>query len=88
MGVLFIKNLGRHYGFAGDLKQVFRAGKICLGLILFWLKKEPFFETAEIKLRLSQSNVWEPGVNPGRLRHCNGYNSQCHCRKTGRREKV
>jgi hypothetical protein len=22
---------------------------------------------------LSQSNVWEPGVNPGRLRHCNGY---------------
>ena len=21
----------------------------------------------------SQSNVWEPGENPGRLRHCNGY---------------
>jgi hypothetical protein len=21
----------------------------------------------------TQSDVWEPGVNPGRLRHCNGY---------------
>ena len=35
-----------------------------------------------------QSNVREPGVNPGRLRHCNGYNSQCHCRTAGRREEV
>src|ERR1700689_3527434 len=35
-----------------------------------------------------QSNVREPGVNPGRLRHCNGYNSQCHCHPAGRREEV
>ena len=28
---------------------------------------------------LLQSNVREPGVNPGRLRHCNGYKFQCHC---------
>jgi hypothetical protein len=38
----------------------------------------------------SQSNVREPGVNPGRLRHCNGYKFQCHCfvRETGRRNEV
>jgi hypothetical protein len=23
-------------------------------------------------------NVWEPGENPGRLRHCNGYKFQVH----------
>lgn len=27
-------------------------------------------------------------MNPGRLRHCNGYESQCHCRKAGRRDKA
>ena len=27
-------------------------------------------------------------MNPGRLRHCNGYNSQCHCRKAGRRDEA
>jgi hypothetical protein len=31
----------------GVLKQVFRAGKNCLGLSFFWRKKELFFETAE-----------------------------------------
>ena len=25
------------------------------------------------------SNVREPGENPGRLRHCDGYKFQCHC---------
>jgi len=28
------------------------------------------FEIADRKSALSQSNVWEPGENPGRLRHC------------------
>jgi hypothetical protein len=37
---------------------------------------------------LSQSNVWEPGEIPGRLRHCNGYNFQCHRCKSGRRNEV
>jgi len=32
----------------------------------FRRRNELFFET-------TQSNVWEPGENPGRLRHCNGY---------------
>jgi hypothetical protein len=32
-----------------------------------------------------QSNVREPGVNPGRLRHCNGYKFQCH-REIGKAE--
>jgi hypothetical protein len=30
------------------------------------------------QFRSSQSNVWEPGEIPGRLRHCNGYEFQCH----------
>jgi hypothetical protein len=37
------------------------------------------FETGGIKIPpTSQSNVREPGVNPGRLRHCNGYKFQDH----------
>ena len=31
--------------------------------------------------RKTWSNVWEPGENPGRLRHCNGYKFQCHWSK-------
>ena len=32
------------------------------------------FETGgKVSAKQSQSNVREPGVNPGRLRHCNGY---------------
>jgi hypothetical protein len=27
----------------------------------------------------TQSNVWELRENRRRLRHCDGYNSQCHC---------
>ena len=35
----------------------------------------------------SQSNVREPGENPGRLRHCNGYKfPKCHRSESGRRE--
>jgi hypothetical protein len=82
MGGLLIKYfLVGQYGFTGVSAQVFRADKICLGINFFWRKKEPFFETAEIKFRSSQSNVWEPGVNPGRLRHCNGYKFQVHWSK-------
>ena len=44
---------------------------------------EPFFETAEVVPPTMQSNVWEPGVNPGRLRHCNGYKSQSHRQREG-----
>jgi len=50
----------------------------CLEIFLFSVELSPFFETAEVIPPISQSNVWEPGENPGRLRHCNGYNSQCH----------
>jgi hypothetical protein len=33
-----------------------------------------FFEMERTKVRtITQSNGREPGVNPGRLRHCNGY---------------
>jgi len=37
------------------------------------------FETGGKVSAKTQSNVREPGVNPGRLRHCNGYKFQCHC---------
>jgi len=55
------------------LKQVFRKVKILLGKISIQRKKEPFFESGGKVSAKSQSNVWEPGENPGRLRHCNGY---------------
>jgi hypothetical protein len=44
---------------------------------------EPFFETAEVVSAKMQSNVWEPGENPGRLRHCNGYKFRCHRQREG-----
>jgi hypothetical protein len=54
--------------------QVFRAVKILLGKKFIPRKKDALFETVEnIFRQISQSNVREPGVNPGRLRHCNGY---------------
>ena len=61
--------------------------KFCLEKKLFSVELSLFFETAEVIPPISQSNVWEPGENPGRLRHCNGYNSQCHCpgREGGKR---
>jgi hypothetical protein len=40
-------NLSRQYAFAAVSTQVFRADKNCLGINLFWRKKELFFETAE-----------------------------------------
>lgn len=42
-----------------------------LGKFLFRRRNGLFFET-------TQSNVWEPGANPGRLRHCDGYKFQSH----------
>ena len=42
-------------------------------MLFIWRKILALFETAENFRHLSQSNVREPGVNPGRLRHCNGY---------------
>jgi hypothetical protein len=74
MGVLFIKYLEGHYVYAGVSMQVFRVVKILLGKYFIPRKKELLFETGgKVSAKLSQSNVWEPGVNPGRLRHCNGY---------------
>jgi hypothetical protein len=66
--------LERHYVNAGVSTQVFRARKILLGKKFIPRKKNLLFETAEKVFRnLSQSNVREPGVNPGRLRHCKSY---------------
>ena len=84
---LLIKNYwSQQYGFTGDLAQVFRTVKNCLGLNIFWLKTKSFFETRK-QFRASHSNVWEPGENPGRLRHCNGYKFQVHWSKTGKAER-
>ena len=32
----------------------------------------------------TQSNIWEPGENPGRLRHCNGYKLPMPLTKVGK----
>jgi hypothetical protein len=42
----------------------------------FRRRKELFFET-------TRSNVWEPGENPGRLRHCDGYKFRSHRQREG-----
>ena len=67
------------------------AGNCCeilLGFYLYRRTKNAFFESGGKFPPLSHSNVREPGVNPGRLRHCYGYNSQCHCPRAGRREEA
>jgi hypothetical protein len=66
--------LDGHYVNASVSAQVFRAAKILLGKKIIRRKKDALFETGgKVSAKSSQSNVREPGVNPGRLRHCNGY---------------
>jgi hypothetical protein len=48
-----------------------------------WRRNKVFFEMDKLSLSLMQSNVREPGENPGRLRHCNGYKFQCHRKREG-----
>jgi hypothetical protein len=57
--------------------------QICLGKFLIRRKMGAFFEMAEVVPPAMQSNVWEPGENPGRLRHCNGYKFQNHRQREG-----
>jgi hypothetical protein len=67
----------------GDAAQAWNFRQICLGKFFIRRRMEPFFETAEVVPPTMQSNVWEPGVNPGRLRHCNGYKFQSHRQREG-----
>jgi hypothetical protein len=52
-----------------------------LGKTQFGCTTRRFFEKAGTFPPQTQSNVREPGVNPGRLRHCNGYKFQVHWSK-------
>jgi hypothetical protein len=62
-----------------------RQETFCLEKIGFGRTKEVFFENGgNFVSATTQLNVREPGVNPGRLRHCYGYNSQCHCPRGGK----
>jgi hypothetical protein len=47
--------------------------KFCLEKFNFRVKRSRSLKRAEKFPPTSQSNVREPGENPGRLRHCNGY---------------
>jgi hypothetical protein len=46
-----------HYVNAGVLAQVFRAGKILLGIFFIQRKKEPLFETAGKVFRNNRSQM-------------------------------
>ena len=54
-------------------RKFYARRKFCLDFFLFGVKRNRSLKPAEQFPPTSQSNVWEPGVNPGRLRHCNGY---------------
>jgi hypothetical protein len=81
---VFAKNIPPVKHFAADDF----AGRFCLEKKSNGRTKERFFESGGKVSAFRRSNVREPGVNPGRLRHCNGYNSQCHCPRAGRREEA
>jgi hypothetical protein len=59
------------------------SGKFVLEKSLFGAKWNRSLKLAERFPPTMQSNVWEPGVNPGRLRHCNGYKFQSHRQREG-----
>jgi hypothetical protein len=59
-----------------------------LGKIFNRRKTGALFETGENNFATMQFDVREPGGNPGRLRHCNGYDSQGHCPRAGRRDEA
>lgn len=63
------------------MAQVFRGGKNWLGKALRTPSNVGRSLKRGTRFRTSQSNVREPGVNPGRLRHCNGYKFQVHWSK-------
>jgi len=44
-----------------------------LAKFLFGVETDCSLKRMNVVHPSSQSNVWEPGENPGRLRHCNGY---------------
>ena len=50
-----------------------RRKNLCLENFQFGVELDGSLKPAEAFPPPSQSNVWEPGENPGRLRHCNGY---------------
>ena len=75
----------RQYKSRAPLHKRGRIYKNCLGKKKLWGKSASFFEMAEGFPPLMQSNVREPGANPGRLRHCDGYKFQSHC-KCGKAE--
>ena len=54
-------------------RKFYARRKFCLDFFLFGVKRNRSLKLAEQFPPTSQSNVREPGVNPGRLRHCNGY---------------
>jgi hypothetical protein len=62
------------YGAAslGCYKEIGSA-KFLLAKILFGVETDCSLKRMNVVHPSSQSNVWEPGENPGRLRHCNGY---------------
>lgn len=49
------------------------SAKFFLAKILFGVETDCSLKRMNVVHPSSQSNVWEPGENPGRLRHCNGY---------------
>ena len=57
----------------GFQRKFYTQGKFCLEFFQFSVKQNRSLKPAEKFPPSSQSNVREPGVNPGRLRHCNGY---------------
>jgi len=51
----------------------FTAQRFFLAKILFGVETDCSLKRMNVVHPSLQSNVWEPGENPGRLRHCNGY---------------
>ena len=72
------------YGFkfcpsrARKIHQIFSWQTLALGV-----QTECSLKRMDVVHPSSQSNVREPGENPGRLRHCNGYKFQCHRKREG-----
>jgi hypothetical protein len=71
---------GRVWGAAGRRFPGIAAGRRDDKPGIFFLAKKKFSVKADCSLKgmdvvhpSSQSNAREPGENPGRLRHCNGY---------------
>jgi hypothetical protein len=71
--IFYAEDYVEAFGGAQAWNSKFPAQRFFLAKKIFGVETDCSLKRMNVVHPSSQSNVWEPGENPGRLRHCNGY---------------